>query len=120
MVIDDKTKQSRQEDLFDFIATSVSNFIKEQKISAKLPLGFTFSFPVQQSSLISGKLIRWTKDFSASGAEGEDVVRLLGEAFARRGVSLHNYYCESSMEKLHFYSVEGSVLYRGNVQLFCP
>lgn len=86
MVIDDKTKQSTQEVLFDFIAKSVSDFMKEQTITSKLPLGFTFSFPVHQTSLIAGTLIRWTKDFSASGAEGENVVRLLKEAFDRQGV----------------------------------
>lgn len=88
MVIDDHTKQSTQEILFDFIAKSVAEFMEEHKISTKLPLGFTFSFPVRQTSLISGTLIRWTKDFSATGAEGEDVVRLLRDAFARRGVCL--------------------------------
>ena len=86
MKIDDQTKQSTQEVLFDFIARSVAEFIEEQKISAKLPLGFTFSFPVDQKSLISGNLIRWTKDFSATGAEGEDIVKLLRDAFVRRGV----------------------------------
>ena len=49
----------------------------EHNITQKLPLGFTFSFPVKQSSLISGDLIRWTKDFTASGAEGRDVVEML-------------------------------------------
>ena len=88
MLIDDKTKQSTQEILFDFIAKSVAEFIEEQKISSKLPLGFTFSFPVDQKSLISGNLIRWTKDFSATGAVGEDVVKLLRDAFVRRGVCL--------------------------------
>ena len=87
MVIDDKTKQSTQEVLFDFIAKSVSDFMKEQNITRKLPLGFTFSFPVHQTSLISGTLIRWTKDFSATGAERKDVVQLLKDAFIRQGVS---------------------------------
>jgi hexokinase len=87
MIIDDATKQSTQEVLFDFIAKSVSEFIKERNIAAALPLGFTFSFPVAQTSLISGTLIRWTKDFSATGAVGKDVVQLLREAFVRRGVS---------------------------------
>lgn len=95
MVIDDKTKQSTQEILFDFIAKSVSDFIEEQKITSKLPLGFTFSFPVDQKSLISGNLIRWTKDFSASGAVGKDVVELLRDAFARRGVSYELHDCIS-------------------------
>ena len=87
MVIDDKTKQSTGEVLFDFIAKSVANFMSEQNITTKLPLGFTFSFPVKQHSLISGDLIRWTKDFSATGVVDHDVVQLLREAFIRRGVS---------------------------------
>lgn len=85
--IDDKTKQSSQEILFDFIADCVAKFIKDRKITKKLPLGFTFSFPVKQESLVSGKLIRWTKDFKATGAVGSDVVQLLKAAFDRRGVS---------------------------------
>lgn len=85
MVIDDATKHGTQEMLFDFIAKSVSDFIKEQKISSMLPLGFTFSFPVHQNSLVSGTLIRWTKNFSASGTEGKDVVLLLKDAFVRNG-----------------------------------
>ena len=35
----------------------------------------------------AGKLLRWTKDFDASGAVGEDVVKLLHQAFERSGVS---------------------------------
>ena len=93
-VIDDETKQSTQERLFDFIAKCVADFIKEQNITSKLPLGFTFSFPVRQTSLISGTLIRWTKDFTASGAVGEDIVKLLHDAFQRRGVSAgHRLVC---------------------------
>lgn len=84
MKIDDKTKQGTQQQLFDFIANSVAQFCETQKLATSLPLGFTFSFPVHQTSLTSGKLIRWTKDFSASGAVGEDVVRLLKEAFLRK------------------------------------
>ena len=43
-----------QEVLFDHIASEVATFIKEQNIKETLPLGFTFSFPVEQSSLIAG------------------------------------------------------------------
>lgn len=56
----------------------------------KLPLGFTFSFPLQQLGLTKGILSRWTKGFNCEGVEGEDVVRLLKEAIARRGVSVPN------------------------------
>ena len=44
-----------QEMLFDHIATEVASFLKEQNIEAALPLGFTFSFPVEQTSLTSGE-----------------------------------------------------------------
>ena len=88
MTIDDATKQSTQEKLFDFIAKAMADFVKEQGIKDKLPLGFTFSFPVHQTSLVSGTLITWTKDFNASGAEGNDVVCMLRDAIDRRpGVS---------------------------------
>lgn len=32
--------------------------------------GFTFSFPVKQTSIDSGILIKWTKGFSVSGTVG--------------------------------------------------
>ena len=86
MVIDHATKTSKQEVLFDFIADKVAAFMKRKNITKKLPLGFTFSFPVNQTSLTSGTLIRWTKDFKADGAEGKDIIQLLRAAFQRRGV----------------------------------
>ena len=40
-------------------------------------LGFTFSFPVDQSGINKGKLIRWTKGFDIPDAIGKDVCELL-------------------------------------------
>ncbi|KAK3393154.1 putative glucokinase [Podospora didyma] len=40
-------------------------------------LGFTFSFPVQQSGINKGTLIRWTKGFDIPDAIGKDVCALL-------------------------------------------
>ncbi|XP_020593762.1 transcription initiation factor IIB-like [Phalaenopsis equestris] len=57
-------------ELFDFIAVGVANFIASESEEFKFPegrqreLGFTFSFPVRQTSLSSGTLIKWTKGFS--------------------------------------------------------
>lgn len=81
-------KTSDAETFFDYIAHHISLFVKKHDLSDRsLPLGFTFSFPVRQSSLTSGSLIRWTKGFSASGVENEDVVKLLKEALVRKGMS---------------------------------
>ena len=66
----------------------MANFTKEHKITdITLPLGFTFSFPCSQEGLTKASLVTWTKGFKCSGVEGEDVVKLLREAIARRGVS---------------------------------
>ncbi|XP_030376043.1 hexokinase type 2-like [Scaptodrosophila lebanonensis] len=73
-------------DLFDFIAECLANFVQEQKVeNEELPLGFTFSFPVQQLGLANGVLVAWTKGFSCEGVEGRNVVELLQEAIVRRG-----------------------------------
>jgi len=83
--LDQTLMQSDAVTLFDYIADCISLFVKKKGIQGKtLPLGFTFSFPVQQHSLVSGDLIRWTKGFSAAGVEGKDVVLLLKEALARK------------------------------------
>ena len=87
MKISKDKKEGTQEELFDFIAQSMSNFLKKHGITRRLPLGFTFSFPVAQTSLTAGTLKKWTKDFKAEGAEGRDVTEMLKQAIARRTVS---------------------------------
>lgn len=72
--------------LFDHIAKCLADFMRDNDVaSERLPLGFTFSFPLTQVGLTKGLLAQWTKGFSCSGVVGEDVVRLLEEALARRG-----------------------------------
>lgn len=65
--------------LFDYIASCLHEFVTSQQIKSDniLPLGFTFSFPMSQLSIDSGKLVRWTKGFTCDGVVGKDVVQLL-------------------------------------------
>ncbi|XP_043939013.1 hexokinase-2 isoform X1 [Protopterus annectens] len=72
--------------LFDHIAECLANFMEQLNIKdKKLPLGFTFSFPCQQSKLDESILVNWTKGFKACGVEGRDVVQLLRNSIKRRG-----------------------------------
>lgn len=72
--------------LFDYLATCIHEFIVENDLTAiKLPLGFTFSFPMDQKGLDSGVLVTWTKTFNCEGVVGEDAVKMLNEAIQRRG-----------------------------------
>lgn len=81
------------DDLFDFIAGKLGDFIAlEQELHQdkhrKRELGFAFSFPVQQHSISSGTLIKWSKGFKVKGTEGRDVVTVLREAIKRKGLDL--------------------------------
>ncbi|PWA30684.1 hypothetical protein CCH79_00009277 [Gambusia affinis] len=77
--------QGTGEELFDHIVHCISDFLDYMGMkSARLPLGFTFSFPCHQTSLDAGILVTWTKGFRATDCEGEDVVELLREAIKRK------------------------------------
>ncbi len=74
--------------LFDYIADCLKASVERNKINACIfqELAFTFSFPVEQLSISSGKLIQWTKGFTVAGVEGNDVVQLIAEALKRKGL----------------------------------
>lgn len=83
-------------DLFTFLARQIESFLRihhNDHFEAHLrrradgscvenlfDLGFTFSFPVRQSGINSGTLIRWTKGFNIPDAVGHDVCALLQSA----------------------------------------
>nr|QXR02139.1 HXK5a [Phyllostachys edulis] len=81
-------------ELFDFIAAALAKFVDTEGDDFHLPegrqreLGFTFSFPVNQTSISSGTLIKWTKGFSINGTVGEDVVSELSNAMERQGLDM--------------------------------
>ncbi|TVU35153.1 hypothetical protein EJB05_17027 [Eragrostis curvula] len=95
-------------ELFDFIAAELEKFVRTEGEDFHLPegrqreLGFTFSFPVNQTSISSGTLIKWTKGFSINGtgqafylvpkkiyvSVGEDVVAELSRAMERQGLDM--------------------------------
>ncbi|XP_022153069.1 hexokinase-3-like [Momordica charantia] len=80
-------------DLFDFIASSLKEFIDKGKDSEVLlggrrDLGFTFSFPTKQTSISSGVLIKWTKGFSIGDMVGRDVTECLEQAMNRKGLNI--------------------------------
>lgn len=75
------------EKLFDYIANCLKQFVNIHKIksTSAMPLGFTFSFPMSQSSIDSGKLLRWTKGFTCDGVVNEDIVQLLTKSINKIG-----------------------------------
>lgn len=105
--VSDALKTGEASVLFDYLADSVDAFLTTHPpespeslspsnpfpssdsspnplIPDVLPLGLTFSFPVEQTALGAGTILTWTKGFSAKNAIGHDVVRLLQDAFDRK------------------------------------
>ncbi|KAI0959286.1 hypothetical protein AcW1_004152 [Taiwanofungus camphoratus] len=105
--VSEQLKTGEASALFDYLADSVDAFLTEFSesnspialttpvssagpdafnlpVQPAIPLGLTFSFPVEQTALDQGKILTWTKGFSAKNAIGRDVVRLLQDAFDRK------------------------------------
>lgn len=84
---------STSKDLFDFIASSLKEFVEREGDDSETSLtrrelGFTFSFPVKQTSISSGVLIKWTKGFDIEDMVGSEVAECLEQAMARNGLNM--------------------------------
>ncbi len=76
--------------LFGAIAGYLGKFLKDHEITSEIALGYTFSFPVQLLGIDEGILMKWTKDFSASGVVGRKVVAIQRQALAGKKVRCVN------------------------------
>ena len=81
--------------LFDYLAECVNDFmvLKNIPINAKVPMGFTFSFPMKQHSLHSAELVTWTKSFNCPSVVGCDVVQLLQSSLRKHGMKNIEVLC---------------------------
>ncbi len=79
--------------LFEFFAEKILIFVQQhhsdqfssiKEGNEKLKLGFTFSFPVNQTALNKGTLLRWTKSFSIDDTVNQDVVKLLQDQLDKK------------------------------------
>ncbi|KAI7751922.1 hypothetical protein M8C21_024044, partial [Ambrosia artemisiifolia] len=84
----------KSDDLFDFIAGELAKFVATEDEDMQITpgtqreLGFTFSFPVKQTSIAGGTLVRWTKGFNIEDVVGADVVEELTKAMERAGLDM--------------------------------
>ena len=72
--------------IFALFSFCLKKFLYRYEISNEVCLGFTFSFPIDQTAIDEGRLLNWTKGFGLKGVIGKDVVQLLKEALAKRGL----------------------------------
>ncbi|CAG8457158.1 10472_t:CDS:2 [Diversispora eburnea] len=77
--------------LFDFIADCVKDLLLKEwgnniQENDKIDLGFTFSFPVIQTAIDKGILLKWTKGFTCTGAVGNDIISILQKSLDRKSL----------------------------------
>ncbi|GAB5587868.1 hypothetical protein Unana1_02768 [Umbelopsis nana] len=85
-------KVGEMRNLCDFITDCTDAFLTEIGTDSSretLHLGFTFSFPVNLTSIDRGNLIQWTKGFSCSGAIGTDPALMLQDSFRRKNMKVN-------------------------------
>ncbi|CAI2164122.1 11438_t:CDS:2 [Funneliformis geosporum] len=88
-LIPEELKTGDAESLFNWIADGTKNLLDSAGIKAKyadkeMYMGVTFSFPIKQTNIDKGRVMKMGKSFKISGLEGHDVVELLRTAFDRQ------------------------------------
>jgi len=80
------------DELFGYVAQCLVQFLNDNRDLIKHKsiqhLGFTFSYPCEQTAINNGVLQRWTKGFNVKGVEGHDIVPLFEAALRKAGVSI--------------------------------
>ncbi|KAI9370461.1 hypothetical protein BJX61DRAFT_515473 [Aspergillus egyptiacus] len=83
-------KRGTGEQLWEFLAEKLLDFLRAHDLppnkEEKMPLAFTFSYPVTQEHVRHGVLQRWTKGFDISDVEGKDVVAEFEKVLERKNV----------------------------------
>ena len=92
--IDEKIRQLQGEEFFDWMADRISEMKAEYNFmegasSTALQMGMAWSFPIEQTSPSSGRLIKMGKGFRAHhGVEGEDIGELIMRGCRKRKLNV--------------------------------
>lgn len=92
--IDNSVKLLKGTEFFDWMASKIDTVLKEVgsdygRGDMALPIGLSWSFPIDQTSVGSGKVIQMGKGFHCSdGTEGMDIGKLLMDSCRKRDLNV--------------------------------
>ncbi|KAI8081526.1 uncharacterized protein BX664DRAFT_268967 [Halteromyces radiatus] len=87
----DPLRTGEIEPFFDWMVDTVDLLLKEYHLdttTSSLSMGVSWSFPIDQTSVSDGKILRMGKGFDLKGIEGQDLKTLFMEAFQRKNVKV--------------------------------
>ncbi|KAL1589083.1 hypothetical protein WHR41_01938 [Cladosporium halotolerans] len=94
VVIDKKIRDLKGQEFFDWMAERIADMLAEYNhmngtTDARLPMGLAWSFPVEQTSPRTGKLLAMGKGFCAThGCEEQDLSELIMRSCRRKNVNV--------------------------------
>lgn len=94
VIIDKKIRDLQGAAFFDWMAERIADMLAEYNhmngtTNARLPMGLAWSFPVEQTSPRTGKLLAMGKGFCAThGCEGDDLSELIMLSCRRKGLNV--------------------------------
>ncbi|EJW05124.1 hypothetical protein EDEG_00794 [Edhazardia aedis USNM 41457] len=82
--------EAKDQDMFEWIAKEVKDFLQNENtdMKKKLRASLTFSYPVKQDSLSSGKITKMCKNFNFKPIDGCDPVKSLNDIFKKNGMNV--------------------------------
>ncbi|PIA97731.1 Hexokinase-1 [Cercospora beticola] len=93
-VIDEKIRGLKGQAFFDWMAERISDMLSDYNhangtTDAHLPMGLAWSFPIEQTSPRSGRLMAMGKGFKAThGVEGQDLSELIMRSCNAKGLNV--------------------------------
>ncbi|KAF7729968.1 glucokinase [Apophysomyces ossiformis] len=88
IAMSDPLRTGSCEAFFDWITDAVAELV--QQIPAQpLSMGVCWSFPIDQTDIDKGKILRMGKGFDLKGIEGQDLQTLFSQAFIRKALNVN-------------------------------
>ncbi|KAI8065643.1 hypothetical protein BC940DRAFT_326850 [Gongronella butleri] len=86
----DPLRTGQVEPFFDWMVDTVAMLLEKQQLdpASALSMGVSWSFPVDQTSLSDGTLLRMGKGFNLQDIEGRDLKTLFHDAFERKHLNV--------------------------------
>ncbi|KAI8342603.1 hypothetical protein BC941DRAFT_345488 [Chlamydoabsidia padenii] len=87
----DPLRTGETDAFFDWMVDTVDLLLKEYQLDTTddtLAMGVSWSFPIDQTSLSDGKILRMGKGFDLQGIEGQDLKTLFTDAFKRKNINV--------------------------------
>ncbi|KAI8146058.1 hypothetical protein BJV82DRAFT_600296 [Fennellomyces sp. T-0311] len=93
--VSDALRTGSSTDFFDWIADAVNELLdntsshqNDNKDEQSMSMGVCWSFPLDQTGICEGKILRMGKGFTLENMDGQDLTSLFHDAFKRKGINV--------------------------------